>query len=272
MKPRRNRSDGFAGLVDIFAELPWWAVPIAVGAIYLVVGWVLPAMFPARTLTDRVSLGRALLTPWFASLLAGLVALVGVLGQIKRFRRRRLYTTKQDRDSVLELTWSDFEAWVAEAYRRQGYSVTETSRGADGGVDMVLEREGATTYVQCKHWRASKVNVRPIRELYGVMAGGSADRGVMVTTGRFTAAAVAEARGKPLDLIGGDDLLRLLGSRPSGIAECREPDSRAVDSPRCPRCGRGMVVREARRGANPGSLFWGCPGFPKCRGAREMER
>jgi len=32
----------------------------------------------------------------------------------------------------------------------------------------------------------------------------------------------------------------------------------------CPRCGRPMVRRTARRGPNAGSPFWGCTGFPGC--------
>lgn len=34
----------------------------------------------------------------------------------------------------------------------------------------------------------------------------------------------------------------------------------------CPRCGNLMVLRTAKRGDNRGNQFWGCSGFPKCRG------
>ncbi|MFY0665462.1 MAG: topoisomerase DNA-binding C4 zinc finger domain-containing protein [Natronospirillum sp.] len=34
---------------------------------------------------------------------------------------------------------------------------------------------------------------------------------------------------------------------------------------KCPRCGSGMVLRKASRGANAGKKFWGCSGYPKCR-------
>ena len=34
---------------------------------------------------------------------------------------------------------------------------------------------------------------------------------------------------------------------------------------RCPRCGRKMVLRTARKGSAEGKQFWGCEGFPKCR-------
>ena len=36
--------------------------------------------------------------------------------------------------------------------------------------------------------------------------------------------------------------------------------------PDCPKCGRPMVRRTARRGANAGGEFWGCSEFPRCRG------
>ena len=36
--------------------------------------------------------------------------------------------------------------------------------------------------------------------------------------------------------------------------------------PGCPKCARPMVRRTARRGANAGGEFWGCPEFPRCRG------
>ena len=37
---------------------------------------------------------------------------------------------------------------------------------------------------------------------------------------------------------------------------------------RCPKCGKAMVLRTARRGANAGEQFWGCSGYPKCRTTR----
>jgi len=42
-------------------------------------------------------------------------------------------------------------------------------------------------------------------------------------------------------------------------------------SPACPLCGRPMRRRTARRGPNAGRAFWGCSGYPECRGTREAE-
>ena len=43
-------------------------------------------------------------------------------------------------------------------------------------------------------------------------------------------------------------------------------DQASEPVPDCPKCGRPMVRRTARRGANVGSEFWGCSEFPRCRG------
>lgn len=41
-------------------------------------------------------------------------------------------------------------------------------------------------------------------------------------------------------------------------------------APPCPACARPMVRRTARRGASAGQSFWGCSGYPACRGTRPV--
>ena len=45
----------------------------------------------------------------------------------------------------------------------------------------------------------------------------------------------------------------------------------APSVPQCPRCGAPMVKRQATKGANAGSEFWGCSRFPHCRGIIKIE-
>jgi hypothetical protein len=54
-----------------------------------------------------------------AAVAGGLVALLGLAGQLDRRRRRRVFGLNQDLDPVRALGWRDFERWVAEAYRRK---------------------------------------------------------------------------------------------------------------------------------------------------------
>ena len=40
--------------------------------------------------------------------------------------------------------------------------------------------------------------------------------------------------------------------------------------PTCPLCGKPMRQRTARQGANAGKPFWGCTGYPECKGTRAV--
>jgi restriction system protein len=42
-------------------------------------------------------------------------------------------------------------------------------------------------------------------------------------------------------------------------------------TPTCPACGKAMVLRTARQGKQSGSRFWGCSGYPECKGTRPVE-
>ncbi|MDW7645992.1 MAG: topoisomerase DNA-binding C4 zinc finger domain-containing protein [Desulfuromonadales bacterium] len=35
--------------------------------------------------------------------------------------------------------------------------------------------------------------------------------------------------------------------------------------PNCPKCGKPLVKRMAKKGPHAGREFWGCSGFPACR-------
>jgi four helix bundle suffix protein len=45
---------------------------------------------------------------------------------------------------------------------------------------------------------------------------------------------------------------------------------RTEKAPTCAACGKAMVLRTARKGGRAGSQFWGCSGYPECRGTREL--
>jgi restriction system protein len=143
--------------------------------------------------------------------------------------------------------------------------VTETGGGgADGGVDLELGKGGERFLVQCKQWKAFKVGVTTVRELYGVMAARGAAGGFVVTSGQFTAEARDFAAGRNITLIDGPALRTLIG----GIQPA--PTAKQTGVPACPQCGSAMVRRTAKRGANAGGSFWGCSTYPTCRGVRDV--
>jgi len=38
----------------------------------------------------------------------------------------------------------------------------------------------------------------------------------------------------------------------------------------CPSCGKPMILRTSKRGANAGNQFWGCSTYPACKGTRNL--
>ena len=43
-----------------------------------------------------------------------------------------------------------------------------------------------------------------------------------------------------------------------------------IDAPTCPLCNKPMRPRTSRHGAHAGEQFWGCSGYPECKGTRKM--
>ena len=50
----------------------------------------------------------------------------------------------------------------------------------------------------------------------------------------------------------------------------RSGGSGKSDGPACPKCGQPMLRRTARQGAKAGQPFWGCSGYPDCKGTLEV--
>jgi restriction system protein len=181
----------------------------------------------------------------------------------------------------LGMSWREFEVPVGEAYRLQGYNVVEAGGGGpDGGVDLVLTKGNEKFLVQCKQWKAFKVGVDVLRELYGVIAAKGATGGFVVTSGRFTEDATSFADGRNVNLVDGHRLFDLIKqaqqsiSRHAGDAEHQRPVAAPVASPlapTCSLCASEKIKRTARKDSTAGSQFWGCSKFSSgCRGARAI--
>ena len=136
--------------------------------------------------------------------------------------------------------------------------------GADGGVDVRLQKNGQTHLVQCKQWKAQKVGVNVIREMFGLMTAESAASAIVICSGIFTQEARNFAEGKAIDLVDGGQLESVIG-QVRRVSREALPMRRQASATLCPRCGSRLVLRTARKGANAGGQFYGCSAFPKCR-------
>jgi four helix bundle suffix protein len=54
----------------------------------------------------------------------------------------------------------------------------------------------------------------------------------------------------------------------SRVRSEKSDKSDSSDSPSCPVCNKPMTRRKARSGSRTGEEFWGCTGYPACKGLR----
>ena len=275
-------------LFEFARRTPWWVGLLIVPGIYIVCRWLFPWSLRLIVSGDETGILPAVATGFsgvfrgFAPVFALLALSLWAVAQLYKFSDRRRLDAQTGIDSIRMLSWRDFEELLAEAFRRQGYRVELTPNGADGGVDLRVQRDGRTGIVQAKQWRKQKVGVKPVRELFGVAAAEGADDVIFVTSGGYTDAAQQFGQANGMRLIDGKQLARLVHGvqKRSAVATVNEiPEIQsnppaapaAVPAvPACPLCSSPMVRRIAKKGPNQGSAFWGCSRFPKCRGTRDL--
>jgi restriction system protein len=292
-------------ILDDLIRLPWWVSIACSGAAFVVLRFVVALFIPAGPATSANYALKGILGG--ISTMAPLVALVllipAPLAALRQWRERRLLDSQEGLAAIRTLSWQRFETLVGEAYRRQGYAVSRASEdgGPDGGVDLVLKKDGSTVIVQCKQWKAWGVGAPVVREVFGVLTARKAQGVIIVTSGHFTEEARSFARGKSIDLVDGPqlaELIRAVHASPASVpppaqshapvthaASLRLPAHSAKTSNKttppapptagvtktCPKCGAAMVLRTAKQGPSVGQQFWGCMNFPRCRATEAVK-
>jgi hypothetical protein len=183
------------------------------------------------------------------------------------------YPTALSKELLDALEWRRFEELVTWYFQKTGLEAKRSRVGADGGVDILLSRPDDAepfAYVQCKAWHQYKVGIKPVRELFGVMASDKIPSGFFVTTGEFTEEAVRFVQGKEMTLMAGHRLLTEINALPESDRSSILQRVTAGDytTPTCPRCDLKMVRRTGSSGD-----FWGCINYskrPSCRQTFKM--
>lgn len=278
---RKRSNTGLDVMLNIASRLPWWLGFVCALISYAVLSWL--AGKPVAVQDTSPGHVQALLIGTMTKTLAQIgqyllpvIFLIGAIVSVIRAKKnQQLMTNATGRDAtqaIAGMSWRDFELLIAEAFRRRGFSVQDQGgRGPDGGVDIVLAKGTERHLVQCKQWRATKVGVTVVRELYGVMSAKGAAGGFVVTSGAYTQDAIEFARGRNIQLIDGAQLLTLMDTvRDMSEQAQRNPAHEMKETKRltpvCPKCSADMKLREAKKGPMAGSKFWGCTSFPDCRG------
>jgi restriction system protein len=124
---------------------------------------------------------------------------------------------------LLEVPPDRFERLARRLLREAGFvSATVTGKSGDGGIDGIgvyrLSLVSFPVFFQCKRYKGS-VGANAVRDFRGAMSG-RGDKGLLITTGSFTADAKQEATrdgAPPVDLIDGERLCDLLREYELGV-------------------------------------------------------
>ncbi len=127
-------------------------------------------------------------------------------------------------DLLLKLPPSSFERFSQRLLRESGFTqVVVTGKSGDGGIDghgslQINPLVSFKVLFQCKRFKKS-VSPSHVRDFRGAMAG-RADKGIIITTGSFTAEARREASRDgvpPIELIDGEKLVEMLENLELGL-------------------------------------------------------
>ncbi|WP_175991532.1 restriction endonuclease [Bacillus sp. Marseille-Q1617] len=122
-----------------------------------------------------------------------------------------------DSENLAAMDWQDFEHLIRELFEKEfnhsGGEVKITQASKDGGVDAVAfdpdPIRGGKVVIQAKRY-TNAVGVSAVRDLYGTLMNEGANKGILVSTADYGPDAYDFAKGKPITLLNGGNLLHLL--------------------------------------------------------------
>jgi restriction system protein len=236
---------------NLSSKLSWMFILIGIGLIGLYA--LLKQIKPKDNNTDEIKAVSAKVKPKRIGLLAATPE------QNPTISTKR--SASWNKQVFADIEWRRFEAVCESLFAQSGFKTKSQSHGADGGVDVWMysaHAEGPVSIAQCKHFRSKEVDVKLIREFFGVMSSHKLQRGTFVTTSTFTADAQKFANENGINALDGDKLLKLIATRtPEQQKELLDIAYEGDYSiPTCASCGIKLVKR---------TKFWGCSNFPKCR-------
>ena len=153
-------------LFAILLRSPWW-MSLAIGA---VIGLVAAAALPP----DFRVAGAVSGFPFFV---------ISVMAARRQWGQPSEAQVAQTLQVVSAMPWPAFASTLDAAFQRDGYQV---QRGQVPGVDFVLQRQGRTTLVSARRWKAARIGLEPLRELQAARVAADAQEALCIALGEFT--------------------------------------------------------------------------------------
>ena len=134
-------------------------------------------------------------------------------------------------DEVMKLTPTEYEKLVVKLLLQMGYGsgIDEagmvTQRSNDGGIDGIIKEDQlgfSNIYIQAKQWATDQTVGKPeIQKFVGALTGQQAQKGLFITTAKFSAGALQYAGnllGTKVVLVDGPALTRLMIKHNVGVS------------------------------------------------------
>lgn len=146
-------------------------------------------------------------------------------------------------DEVMKLTPTEFEKLVVQLLLRMGYGngiddagmVTQQSN--DGGIDGIIKEDQlgfSHIYIQAKQWALNQTVGKPeVQKFVGALQGQQAQKGLFITTARFSNGALQFAEnllGAKVVLVDGSDLTKLMLKHNVGVSVEHVYEVKRIDS------------------------------------------
>lgn len=181
---------------------------------------VLLALNVGRVDFSRVALGRVVPVDCVAGLGGRLSVRPDLLEEVRAADRlpARLEEVVQpaedpDGPDLFAMDPIAFEELIAELFKRRGFRVMTTARSGDEGVDVLAEDldplTGGKIVIQAKRYRHT-VPPTAVRDLDSTVRHHGARQGILVTTAGFGRGSYSYIQGKPLSLVTGPELVKVL--------------------------------------------------------------
>lgn len=139
--------------------------------------------------------------------------LVKELGVQKRDFERTEYSISQNILKKKQTHWLSMSGWefekeIAKLYEHQGYKASITKGSGDGGIDIVLYKDGIKSVVQCKNHH-KPIGPASVRDLYGAMAHERVKKGIFISSNGYTRGAKEFSMAKQISLLDINDVIRM---------------------------------------------------------------
>jgi restriction system protein len=195
MKFKMSEKSLFAALL----RSPWWVSFLVMLAVALVAGALLPEDYKIPGMLGAF--------PFF------------VIGVMAAWRQRNAIGTDRINTLVEEarqMGWRDFSILVEEGLRSQGF---EVSRLEQGPADFQIRKNGKTTLVSAKRWKAATLGAEHLRDMLTARESMEAFSCSCMCLGTFSRTALDLADKTPMQLLGPSSIAQLMhdGAKAQGM-------------------------------------------------------